>query len=173
MDKVELLFFDTFANNNSQGVNLDLVKFVKPVHISEVRVIPLGSRVNANFPGGGVRLGATNPSQFSVEFFVNNVSNPTADSFEEFGKFEYNPYRCINLKAINTDIPSDGLILKGWYDTITLAVYGWPAKLESHTSYLVHKPPSPSSIDKSPSDHEAATAEWVQQHAQVISARAG
>jgi len=39
-----------------QELNLDLVQFPKPVYISEVRIIPLGARVQADFPGG-VRLG--------------------------------------------------------------------------------------------------------------------
>ena len=59
---LQLLFFDTFSHDNVAGVgakpelNLDLVQFPSPVYVSEVRVIPLGSRVTANFPGG-VRLG--------------------------------------------------------------------------------------------------------------------
>lgn len=32
------------------------MQFPKPVYISEVRIIPLGARVQADFPGG-VRLG--------------------------------------------------------------------------------------------------------------------
>lgn len=39
-----------------QELNLDLVQFIKPVYISEIRIIPLGARVQADFPGG-VRLG--------------------------------------------------------------------------------------------------------------------
>lgn len=39
-----------------QELNLDLVQFPKPVYINQVRVIPLGAKVQADFPGG-VRLG--------------------------------------------------------------------------------------------------------------------
>lgn len=39
-----------------QELNLDLVQFTKTVCISEIRIIPLGARVRADFPGG-VRLG--------------------------------------------------------------------------------------------------------------------
>lgn len=39
-----------------QELNLDLVQFTKTVCVTEVRVIPLGARVQADFPGG-VRLG--------------------------------------------------------------------------------------------------------------------
>ena len=47
-------------------------------------MIPLGARVQANFPGG-VRLGATNPAQFQLEFFVNDLSKSGASTFESLG----------------------------------------------------------------------------------------
>ncbi|XP_017779064.1 PREDICTED: protein virilizer isoform X2 [Nicrophorus vespilloides] len=126
-DLVELLFFDTFAHENTEELNLDLVQFPKPVYVTEVRIIPLGARVQADFPGG-VRLGATNPSQFQIEFFVNDLGKPGASTFETLGGFEYNQNGCINLNCLPNDtvrkIPTDGLVLRGWYTTITLAVYG-------------------------------------------------
>ena len=39
-----------------QEINLDLVKFRSPVLIKEIRIIPLGAKVEADFPGGW-RLG--------------------------------------------------------------------------------------------------------------------
>ena len=60
------------------------VQFPTPVIVEEVRVIPLGARVQANFPGG-VRLGATNPAQFNLEFFVNDLSKSGASTFESLG----------------------------------------------------------------------------------------
>nr|CAH7713265.1 unnamed protein product [Callosobruchus chinensis] len=126
-DLVELLFFDTFAHENTEELNLDLVQFPKPVFVTEVRIIPLGARVQADFPGG-VRLGATNPSQFQIEFFVNDLGKPGASTFETLGGFEYDQNGCINLECSSDEtvrkIPTDGLVLKGWYTTITLAVYG-------------------------------------------------
>jgi len=79
-----------------QEINLDLVQFPKPVIISEVRIIPLGARVQADFPGG-VRLGATNPSQFHIEFFVNDLSKHGAATFECLGGLEYSQTTDINL----------------------------------------------------------------------------
>ncbi|CAG9862506.1 unnamed protein product [Phyllotreta striolata] len=126
-DQVELLFFDTFAHDNSEEINLDLVQFPKPVFVVEVRIIPLGARVQADFPGG-VRLGATNPSQFDIEFFVNDLGKPGASTFESLGGFKYDQNGCINLECTPSEvirkIPTDGLVLRGWYTTITLAVYG-------------------------------------------------
>uniref|UniRef100_T1G9Z6 Virilizer N-terminal domain-containing protein n=1 Tax=Megaselia scalaris TaxID=36166 RepID=T1G9Z6_MEGSC len=117
----ELLFFDTFSHEIHEDINLDLVQFPQPVYITEVRIIPLGARVQADFPGG-VRLGATNPSKFGIEFFVNDLGKPGVSTFEKLGKLEYNQNDCINLECDR--IPTDGLVLRGWYSTITLAVYG-------------------------------------------------
>ncbi|XP_001660468.2 protein virilizer [Aedes aegypti] len=124
----ELLFFDTFSHDTYEKLNLDLVQFPKPVYITEVRIIPLGARVQADFPGG-VRLGATNPSQFKIALFVNDLGKPGAPTFECLGDFEYNQNNCIHLECGKPDdgsrrIPTDGLVLKGFYTTITLAVYG-------------------------------------------------
>lgn len=75
-----------------------------------------------------MRLGATNPSQFEIEFFVNDLSISGASTFECLGGFAYNQNECINLECKNDEIirkiPTDGLVLKGWYTTVTLAVYG-------------------------------------------------
>lgn len=116
---------------------MDLVQFPQPVYITDVRIIPLGARVQADFPGG-VRLGATNPSKFRIQLFVNDLAKPGASAFESLGDFEYNQNDCINLqcskngeRTTNTrQIPTDGLVLRGWYTTITLAVYGLLAKDE-------------------------------------------
>ncbi|XP_041764402.1 protein virilizer [Anopheles merus] len=136
----ELLFFDTFSHDTYEQ-NLDLVQFPKPVYITEVRIIPLGARVHADFPGG-VRLGATNPSNFHIQLYVNDLGKPGAPIFESLGELEYNQNNCIHLQcgggggsgAVGTGppgteefvrrIPTDGLVLKGWYTTMTLAVYG-------------------------------------------------
>lgn len=124
-----------FLNINFQELNLDLVQFPQPVYITEVRIIPLGARVQADFPGG-VRLGATNPSKFHIELFVNDLAKPGASTFERLGNFEYNQNDCINLQCSNgsvnspRQIPTDGLVIRGCYTTITLAIYGSLAKDE-------------------------------------------
>lgn len=77
---------------------MDLVQFPKPAIISEIRVIPLGARVQADFPGG-VRLGATNPSKFSIEFFVNDLSKHGASTFESLGGLEYSQTQNIHFEC--------------------------------------------------------------------------
>ena len=44
------------AFSSLQDVNLDLVQFSGPVLLNEIRVIPVGTRVQVDVPGG-VRLG--------------------------------------------------------------------------------------------------------------------
>ena len=127
MIQSQLLFFDTFSHDTQslgqpQDINLDLVQFPSPVYIREVRVIPLGSKVTANLPGG-MRLGATNPSKFDLELFVNNLAAPGASAFESVGSLHYNQAGSISLTC-TPEIATDGLVLRGLYSTITLAVYG-------------------------------------------------
>ncbi|GFW72616.1 protein virilizer [Trichonephila clavipes] len=86
-DDCELLFFDTFSHDTCEELNLDLVQFPRPVYIFEIRIIPLGARVQADFPGGH-RLGATNPSSFQLEFFVNDLSKRSASTFERLGRLK-------------------------------------------------------------------------------------
>nr|CAD7263172.1 unnamed protein product [Timema shepardi] len=137
-DSSELLFFDTFSHESSEELNLDLVQFPKPVFISEVRIIPLGARVQADFPGG-VRLGATNPSQFQIEFFVNDLCKPGASTFESLGGLDYKQnvniqLECDRREQVPPPIAPTALV-----------------------------PPPDSHV---PPDTGAATAEWVQQHTQ-------
>lgn len=132
---------------------MDLVQFPKPVYVTEVRIIPLGARVQADFPGG-VRLGATNPSKFHIEFFVNDLGKPGASTFESLGNFEYNQNDCIHLNCDIKDvrqIPTDGLVLRGWYTTITLAVYGTFTKgITEQIPVPVPQPPPPVVVQPQP-----------------------
>ncbi len=79
-------------------------------------------QVLANFPGG-MRLGATNPTDFNLEFFVNDLGKPGAATFESLGTLPYSQHQQIHLCTAKA-VPTDGLVLRGMYNTITLAVYG-------------------------------------------------
>lgn len=78
-------------------------------------------------------------------------------------------YRVLFMKQV----PTDGLILRGWYTTVTLAVYGFITKTKPPPSNLVSQnppPPPPPPASETPPPRvisEYKTAEWVQQHAQV------
>lgn len=78
---------------------------------------------------------------------------------------------------MGVQIPTDGLVLRGWYTTITLAVYGALTKSLQETitvpnqSIVPHPvpPPQSGSNPRTPDSHNSNTAEWVQQqqHSQV------
>lgn len=87
-------------------------------HKNHVIIYLQNTKKNAHF------FRATNPSQFEIEFFVNDLSKPGASTFEFLGALEYKQNIHIQLECERKQIPTDGLVLRGWYTTITLAVYG-------------------------------------------------
>ena len=123
----QLLFLDTFSHEDTE-LNLDLVQFPSSVIVEEVRVIPLGGKVHiagGNIAGGkSMRLGATLPNKFNLEFFVNDLTKPTASTFSSLGKLDYDHHRQICLNTSAKKIRTDGLVLRGHYSAVTLAVYG-------------------------------------------------
>lgn len=117
----DLLFFDTFSHTNTDKVNFDLVQFPSPVIIDLIKIVPLGQPVEAKIPGN-VRLGATNPSKCELEFFINDLTKQDAHTMTDLGKFycnEKNPDFSPPLQ-----IQTDGLLLRGSYRTLTLAIFG-------------------------------------------------
>ncbi len=55
--KITAIIWSKIFSHLFQDLNLDLVQFPRAVIIHEVRVVPLGTRVNVDVPGG-VRLGS-------------------------------------------------------------------------------------------------------------------
>lgn len=117
----DLLFFDTFSHSGSEKENFDLVQFPSPVIIDLIKIVPLGQPIEAKIPGN-VRLGATNPSNCELEFFINDLSKQDAHTMADLGKFycseketDFNP---------PLQIQTDGLLLRGSYRTLTLAIFG-------------------------------------------------
>lgn len=130
MTTTQLLFLDTFSHETTD-LNLDIVQFPSSVVVEEVRVIPLGGKVHVNFPGGmNMRLGATLPNKFNLEFFVNDLTKTTASTFSSLGMLSYDHERQIRLCTGPKRILTDGLVLRGHYNAVTLAVYGTPATPE-------------------------------------------
>lgn len=60
------------------------------------------------------------------------MSKPGASTFESLGGLEYKQNVHIQLECDHKQIPTDGLVLRGWYTTITLAVYGTLTKTLSN-----------------------------------------
>ena len=115
------------------------MQFPRPVVIGEIRVVPLQTRIQADVPGG-MRLGATNPASFKLELFVNNLSRPNAATFEMLGTLNYRENIDIQMKA-DHNIPTDGLILKGPYNAVTIAVYGGLTSVNVEPEPLPPPPP--------------------------------
>lgn len=126
----DLLFFDTFSHSGSERDNFDLVQFPSPVVIDLIKIVPLGQPIEAKIPGN-VRLGATNPSNCELEFFINDLSKQDAHTMTDLGKFycsekdtDFNP---------PLQIQTDGLLLRGSYRTLTLAIFGQIATYDEKT----------------------------------------
>ncbi|XP_056378477.1 protein virilizer homolog isoform X2 [Hyla sarda] len=120
---MELLFLDTFKHQNTeQGSNVDVVRFPCVVYINEVRVIPPGVRAHNNLPDSRA-YGETSPHTFHLDLFVNNVNKPSATVFDRLGSLDYDENNSIIFRP-NAKVNTDGLVLKGWYNCLTLAVYG-------------------------------------------------
>lgn len=54
-----------------------------------------------------------------------------------------NAYIILNLKVSFTQVATDGLIIQGWYNTITLAVYGSMTTVEREKAVSPPPPPPP------------------------------
>lgn len=126
----DLLFFDTFSHSGSEKDNFDLVQFPSPVVIDLIKIVPLGQPIEAKIPGN-VRLGATNPSNCELEFFINDLSKQDAHTMTDLGKFycsekqtDFNP---------PIQVQTDGLLLRGSYRTLTLAIFGQIATYDEKT----------------------------------------
>ncbi|XP_053552484.1 protein virilizer homolog, partial [Bombina bombina] len=140
---MELLFLDTFKHQNTeQGSNVDVVRFPCVVYINEVRVIPPGVRAHSNLPDSKA-YGETSPHTFHLDLFFNNVTKPSATVFDRLGSLEYDENNSIIFRP-NAKVNTDGLVLKGWYSCLTLAVYGSVDRvIVSHERESPPPPPPP------------------------------
>ncbi|XP_069076585.1 protein virilizer homolog isoform X1 [Pleurodeles waltl] len=139
---VELLFLETFKHQNSEkGTNVDVVRFPCVVYISEVRVIPPGVRAHTSLPENRA-YGETSPHNFQLDLFFNNVSKPTATVFDRLGSLDYDENNSIIFRP-NSKVNTDGLVLKGWYNCLTLAVYGSVDRVVKHERESPPPPPPP------------------------------
>lgn len=73
---------------------------------------------------------------------MNDLSKPGASTFESLGGLEYKQNIHIQLECERKQIPTDGLVLRGWYTTITLAVYGSLTKSISNPQEVPSAPPT-------------------------------
>uniref|UniRef100_A0A6Q2XCH6 Virilizer N-terminal domain-containing protein n=1 Tax=Esox lucius TaxID=8010 RepID=A0A6Q2XCH6_ESOLU len=137
---MELLFLDTFKHQSTElTTNVDVVRFPYGVLITEVRVIPPGIKAHSSLPDNRA-YGETSPHSFQLELFFNNLTKPNNASFHRLGSLEYDENKCIIFRP-NGKVNTDGLVLRGWYTSLTVAVYGSAER--SHGSDRESPPPPP------------------------------
>ncbi|XP_038146939.1 protein virilizer homolog isoform X2 [Cyprinodon tularosa] len=137
----ELLFLDTFKHQSAELTNVDVVRFPCGVLITEVRVIPPGIKAHSNLPDNRA-FGETSPHAFQLELFFNNVTKPNSPTFHRLGSLEYDENKSIVFRP-SGKVNTDGLVLRGWYTSLTLAVYGTSQRAHGPDHALPPPPPPP------------------------------
>ncbi|KAJ8004935.1 hypothetical protein DPEC_G00141450 [Dallia pectoralis] len=137
---MELLFLDTFKHQSTElTTNVDVVRFPYGVQIAEVRVIPPGIKAHSSLPDNRA-FGETSPHSFQLELYFNNLTKPHNASFHRLGSLEYDENKSIVFRP-NGKVNTDGLVLCGWYTSLTVAVYGSAER--SHGGDRESPPPPP------------------------------
>ncbi|XP_037532226.1 protein virilizer homolog isoform X2 [Nematolebias whitei] len=137
----ELLFLDTFKHQSAELTNVDVVRFPCGVLITEVRVIPPGVKAHSNLPDSR-GFGETSPHAFQLELFFKNVTKPNSPTFHRLGSLEYDENKSIVFRPCGK-VNTDGLVLRGWYTSLTLAVYGTADRPHGHDHDSPPPPPPP------------------------------
>ncbi|XP_068180456.1 protein virilizer homolog isoform X2 [Antennarius striatus] len=137
----ELLFLDTFKHQSAELTNVDVVRFPCGVLVTEVRVIPPGIKAHSNLPDNRA-FGETSPHAFQLELFFNNVTKPNNPSFHRLGSLEYDENKSIVFRP-SGKVNTDGLVLRGWYTSLTVAVYGTAERSHGHEHGSPPPPPPP------------------------------
>ncbi|XP_069050908.1 protein virilizer homolog isoform X2 [Lepisosteus oculatus] len=138
---MELLFLDTFKHQSAEFTNVDVVRFPYGVLITEVRVIPPGIKAHSTLPDSRL-FGETSPHAFQLDLFFNNVAKPSAPVFDRLGSLEYDENKSIVFRP-SGKVNTDGLVLRGWYTSLTLAVYGTAERALGHERDSPPPPPPP------------------------------
>ncbi|XP_061918857.1 protein virilizer homolog isoform X2 [Entelurus aequoreus] len=137
----ELLFLDTFKHQSAEFTNVDVVRFPGAVVVTEIRVIPPGIKAHSSLPDGRA-FGKTSPHAFQLELFFNNLPKQNSSAFHRLGSLEYDENKSIVFRP-NGKINTDGLVLRGWYTNLTLAVYGTAEHSHGHDQVSSSPPPPP------------------------------
>ncbi|XP_038567454.1 protein virilizer homolog isoform X2 [Micropterus salmoides] len=137
----ELLFLDTFKHQSAELTNVDVVRFPCGVLITEVRVVPPGIKAHSNVPDNRA-FGETSPHAFQLELFFNNVTKPNNPTFHRLGSLEYDENKSIVFRP-SGKVNTDGLVLRGWYTSLTVAVYGTAERSHGHDQGSPPPPPPP------------------------------
>ncbi|KAM9852272.1 protein virilizer homolog [Aulostomus maculatus] len=137
----ELLFLETFKHQSAELTNIDVVRFPYGVLITEIRVIPPGIKAHSSLPDSRA-FGETSPHAFQLELFFNNVPKPNSPTFHRLGSLEYDENKSIVFRP-SGKVNTDGLVLRGWYTSLTLAIYGTTERSHGHDQGSPPPPPPP------------------------------
>ncbi|TRY84564.1 hypothetical protein DNTS_001310 [Danionella cerebrum] len=143
---------------HSKLTSVDVVRFPCGVLITEVRVIPPGIKAHSSLPESR-SFGETAPHAFQLDLFFNNVSKPNAPVFDRLGSLEYDENKSIIFRP-NGKINTDGLVLRGWYTCLTVAVYGTVERPHSHDRDSPPPPPPPPPQQQQPGSKRHIKHEW-------------
>uniref|UniRef100_A0A7N8YF76 Vir like m6A methyltransferase associated n=1 Tax=Mastacembelus armatus TaxID=205130 RepID=A0A7N8YF76_9TELE len=160
----ELLFLDTFKHQSAELTNVDVVRFPCGVLITEVRVIPPGIKAHSSLPDSRA-FGETSPHAFQLELFFNNVTKPNSPTFHRLGSLEYDENKSIVFRP-NGKVNTDGLVLRGWYTSLTVAVYGTAERSHGHDQDSPPPPPPPP--PQQPSGPKRIVKQGRRQHYAII-----
>lgn len=119
---MQLLFCNTYVFD-SQGTNGNwaVIKFPCMVAVDEIRIVPPGVKTHSQLLEDQF-VGKTSPNKFRIEFFSDDRS-ASMTTYEHVGSMEYiegSPNRFHPPSALY----SEKLLLNGWFNQITIAVYG-------------------------------------------------
>uniref|UniRef100_A0AAY4DN80 Virilizer N-terminal domain-containing protein n=1 Tax=Denticeps clupeoides TaxID=299321 RepID=A0AAY4DN80_9TELE len=155
---MELLFLDTFKHQSAELTNVDVVKFPCGVLVNEVRVIPPGIKAHSSLPDSRA-FGETAPHAFQLDLFYNNLSKPNTPVFHRLGSLEYDENKSIVFRP-SGKVNTDGLVLRGWYTCLTIAVYGTAESPRSHERDSHSPPPPPPPPPQQPTQKRGSKHEW-------------
>ncbi|KAJ8290980.1 hypothetical protein GJAV_G00019910 [Gymnothorax javanicus] len=155
---MELLFLDTFKHQSAELTNVDVVRFPCGVLITEVRVIPPGIKAHSSLPDSRA-FGETSPHAFQLDLFFNNVAKPSTPVFDRLGSLEYDENKSIIFRP-NGKVNTDGLVLRGWYTSLTVAVYGTAERSHGHDRDSPPPPPPPPPQQQQPNLKRNIKHEW-------------
>eukprot|EP00039_Didymoeca_costata_P011939 m.170321 g.170321 ORF g.170321 m.170321 type:complete len:1720 (+) comp15336_c0_seq9:109-5268(+) len=111
------------SSNWNSKPTCDAIKFVHPIIITEIRIVPQG--ISAQVDGSAVR-GNTSPSHFKLDVYCNDViKGRLLDTCIKFGTLDYSEDETIRMSCPHPSIVSNIIFLRGDYQRMTLCIYGY------------------------------------------------
>nr|CAB3258786.1 protein virilizer homolog [Phallusia mammillata] len=122
---MKLLFCDTFSQEPADGSVFSswaAINFPVPVVLEEIRILSRGYCLHDQLANEG-QIGSTSPAQFRIDFFASDSNNDSCSAFENLCTLEYKES---SQTSVLPPLPfvTDKLLCSGWYQRVTIAVFG-------------------------------------------------